>query len=429
MEKHYQHLTRIVLPVVCVLLLAGCVKDDCKRTYTIYTPVYKALKTLRAEVQTQAARSLENPGKIYIIGDRIYLNERDKGIHVIDNSNPQQPRNTAFINVPGNIDIAMKNNILYADMYCDLATLDVSAGNTTVKKFVTNVFSSKMVYTGNGTYNSNTTNPDSIKVIVDWATKDTVLSCEAYNWLMGCTNCGIFFSSSSAVSQSATKSNGTAGSMARFSTVGDYLYALDYSAMNIIDIADAANPLFLKRKYLSANSETVYSFKNNLFIGQPTGMSIYDIQSPADPQLLSISAHWQKCDPVIADDNYAYVTIYDGRNCGGGAPFNQLDIYDIKNLSKPVLVKSYSLTNPHGLSKDGNLLFICDGKDGLKVFDASNVQELKLLKHITGIDTYDVITLNGIAYVVTKDGLYQYDYSNPGQTHMLSKLQWSKKID
>jgi len=429
MEKYYQGLKRIALPVVCSLMLTGCVKDDCKHTYKIYTPVYKALNELRAEVKSESSRALDNPGKIYIIGNYVYLSERGKGIHVIDNSNPRQPRNTAFINVPGNIDIAMKNNILYADMHCDLAALDVSnPGTATVKKFVTNVFPSQAHYTGNGYYYSTiTTNPDSIKIIVDWTSRDTVLNCESYNWLNGCVNCGVFFTASA--SQSDTKSNGTAGSMARFSTVNDYLYALDYSRMNILDIADAANPLLLKRQVLSSTSETIYSFKNNLFIGQPTGMSIYDIQSPTNPKLLSVSAHWQRCDPVIADDKYAYVTIYDGRNCGGGGSFNQLDIYDINDLTKPVLVKTYLLTNPHGLSKDGNLLFICDGKDGLKIYDATDVANLKLLKHIGGIDTYDVITLNGIAYVVTKEGLYQYDYSNPASTYLLSSLKWSKKLD
>jgi len=430
MKKFGRGLQYISLPVVAALLLAGCIKDDCKHSYKIYTPVYKTLTELRSEVKLLPARPLDHPGKIYIMGNRVYLNEKGKGIHVIDNSNPQQPRNIAFINIPGNIDIAMKDNILYADMHCDLAAFDMSnPGAAPVKKYLTNAFPSQAVYANYYTNGSYSTNPDSIKVIVDWASRDTVLSCESYSWLSNCTSCNVFFSPLAATaSQSAAKSNGTAGSMARFSTVGDYLYALDYFKMDVISIADAANPLLVKRQSLSGQAETIYAFNNNLFLGMPTGMSIYSIQDPASPSFLSLSMHWRNCDPVIADDKYAYVTIYDGAVCGGGK-LNQLEIFDVSVLQRPVPVKTYLLTNPHGLSKDGNLLFICDGRDGLKIFDAADVQNLRLLKHIIGIDTYDVITINGIAWVVAKDGLYQYDYSNPAATHLLSKLQWTRPMD
>jgi hypothetical protein len=84
------------------------------------------------------------------------------------------------------------------------------------------------------------------------------------------------------------------------------------------------------------------------------------------------------------------------------------------------------MTNPHGLSKDGNTLFICDGADGLKIYNATNLSSLSLIKHIEGIETYDVIAYNSIALVVARDGLYQYDYSNPSDIRLLSKISLSK---
>lgn len=95
---------------------------------------------------------------------------------------------------------------------------------------------------------------------------------------------------------------------------------------------------------------------------------------------------------------------------------------DIKNIKVPTLVKSYPLTNPHGLSKDKNLLFICDGADGLKVFDATHADKIQTLQQITGLETYDVIASNNVALVIAKDGLYQYDYSNINNIHLLSKI-------
>ena len=41
-------------------------------------------------------------------GNLIFVSERYRGIHVIDNSDPESPQDIAFIRVPGNIDIAMK---------------------------------------------------------------------------------------------------------------------------------------------------------------------------------------------------------------------------------------------------------------------------------------------------------------------------------
>ncbi|WP_315816617.1 hypothetical protein [Paraflavitalea speifideaquila] len=135
-------------------------------------------------------------------------------------------------------------------------------------------------------------------------------------------------------------------------------------------------------------------------------------------------SHVRSCDPVIADDHYAYVTLRSGTACQGFT--NQLEILNIENLSSPILLKTYPLTNPHGLSKDNNNLFICDGADGVKVFDAANVNDLKLLKKIDGLDAYDVIAFNKWALVVAKDGLYQFNYADVSNIKLLSKISINK---
>lgn len=151
-------------------------------------------------------------------------------------------------------------------------------------------------------------------------------------------------------------------------------------------------------------------------------MFIYDISNPDKPSRVSQFLHARACDPVIADDNYAYVTLRNGPTCPRGS--NQMDIINISTLTSPTLVKTYPMTNPHGLSKDDDILFVCDGKDGLKVYDASGVNNLKLLHHIKGFDSYDVIAYNKIAMVVSKDGLRQYDYSNINDIKLVSKIGW-----
>jgi hypothetical protein len=80
------------------------------------------------------------------------------------------------------------------------------------------------------------------------------------------------------------------------------------------------------------------------------------------------------------------------------------------------------MTNPHGLSKEGTTLFICDGKSGVKIYNAADPNNLQLIKNIAGIESYDVIAYNSIALVVAKDGLYQYNYSDINNITLLSKI-------
>jgi hypothetical protein len=101
-------------------------------------------------------------------------------------------------------------------------------------------------------------------------------------------------------------------------------------------------------------------------------------------------------------------------------------VIDVQNLESPSLVKTYAMTSPYGLGKDGDLLFICDGKDGLKAYDAADVQNLQLIKTIGGMETYDVIAMNKVAMVVAKDGLYQYSYADLANIRLLSKININK---
>lgn len=40
--------------------------------------------------------------------------------------NPSDPINRAFVKIPGNIDLAVRGNILYADLGVDLVAIDIA---------------------------------------------------------------------------------------------------------------------------------------------------------------------------------------------------------------------------------------------------------------------------------------------------------------
>lgn len=420
MKKIFLNVAIISLITIVVFSLQGCLKDRITRTYQIIIPVYETLTKFRQSVVSQPAAAITATGKISVYGKYIFLSEPGKGIHVIDNSNPGSPKNISFINIPGNEDLAIKGNSLYADSYGDLVTFDISdPAKAITKDFETNVFPDQSIY-----FPGSTTNPDSINVIVGWITKDTTVNYDngnsGYPYPMYYSNCAAC-ASVPAASQS-NNTNATNGSTSKFAIINNFLYTVGFSSLTSFDISQGFNPVYAGITQVSWNVETIYPLEDKLFIGTNNGMYMYDVQSnPSAPSLLGTFAHVRTCDPVIADGNYAYVTLRSGTACEGFN--NELDVLDISDISNPSLLKVYQLTNPQGLSKDGSNLFICDGVDGLKVYNASDINNLQLIKQLKDAEMVDVIAEGGLAIVVSKDGLYQYDYSDTGNIHLISALK------
>jgi hypothetical protein len=95
---------------------------------------------------------------------------------------------------------------------------------------------------------------------------------------------------------------------------------------------------------------------------------------------------------------------------------------DISNPDNPVLIANYPMLSPHGLGVLGNMLFICEGDAGLRLFDISDENDIHLLAHITDIHAYDVIVRTGNAIVTGEDGIFQYTFSEQGALTQISKI-------
>jgi hypothetical protein len=89
-----------------------------------YRPVYGTQEY--TEVTWTTPQAIKNPGKIYIYGKYLLINEAKEGIHVYDNSNPQAPTVAGFLRILGNTDMAIKDGVLYADHMGNLVALTIS---------------------------------------------------------------------------------------------------------------------------------------------------------------------------------------------------------------------------------------------------------------------------------------------------------------
>src|SRR6056297_1619383 len=111
--------------VILTFAFSACM-DEYTEVFIANSPVYMTYEELRDAVEVTAPRDLENPGKIYFKDGYLFVNEELKGVHIIDNRNPENPENIGFVEIPGNVDIAIKENIMYADSYVDLVAIDIS---------------------------------------------------------------------------------------------------------------------------------------------------------------------------------------------------------------------------------------------------------------------------------------------------------------
>ena len=215
---------------------------------------------------------------------------------------------------------------------------------------------------------------------------------------------------------------GTGGSLARFTIVQNYLYAVDNAALTTIDITNPSQMVLENQQNVGFGIETIFPFDNTLFIGSNTGAYIYGIDSDGIPSELSFFEHAMACDPVVSDGDYAYVTIRSGRACDFLGDVNILEIYDIASLENPIQITQVAMNNPRGLSVDGDLLFVCDGNQGLVIFDVTDRTNPVVLSREMGFEANDVIAQNNIALVVSPDGIRQFDYTDPTSLTELSNL-------
>lgn len=379
---------------------------------------------LRSSVKAMEPHPLTSPGKIYFKDNFLYINEVGKGIHVIDNSDPSQPVAKSFINIPGNFDLAIRNNILYADSYVDLVAIDLSqVGQEKEVAREENMFQtySNMHFGANPT----------LGVVKDLKEVRNVYNDEpdcnygfpgGWRWIGSrvAVEDAMYLSASSYAAPPGN-TTGTAGSLARFAAREDYLYALDQNKLKVIDIANTDAITTKTDVNVAWDIETIFPVNDKLFIGSQSGMHIFDIAAPATPVKLSTYAHVRSCDPVVVSGDYAYVTLRSGSSCAGFT--NQLEVINVKDLTSPYLMRIYPMTNPYGLGVDGNTLFICDGSDGLKIFDATDKMQIASLAHYKNLAALDVIPLGGVAMVIGEAGLSQYDYSDVKNIKLLSTLE------
>jgi hypothetical protein len=330
------------------------------------------------------------------------------------------------------VDMAVKGNYLYADNYSDLITVDIS--NITTPKVTCraeSVFASAYYRDPQRGWLVSYV-PEKINQQLDC--NDPSLVNYGNGWYkrgefvfadqsgkINTASTGVFTTNGNA---SGAAPAGVGGSFARFTFNANNFYAIDNNQLKTFSLNRLDCPLLVATNQVAWNIETLFPYKDKLFIGSTTGMFIYSVANPNAPVQLSRFTHGLSCDPVVIEGETAFITLHSGTTCNGS--LNQLSIVDVKNLTAPTLIKAYNMVSPKGLSVWDNLLYLCD--DGLKIYDVTdkNAVDKNLKAHITGFDTFDVIPYEfdnkRIVMVIGKDGLFQFDVTDPTKPKELCKI-------
>lgn len=408
---------KIIPGLMLILLFASACTDKVFETFKANAPIYLSYEQLRSAVKMTAARELNNPGKIYFKDQYIFINEKMQGVHVFDVSDPTNPQNKGFIEIPGNVDIAIKDNILYADSYIDLVSIDVSSFSKIAEVGrVQKVFPYTLP-----TYDVKfplAKLDEGRGVVTGWEVKSVRQELEQryyptyYRYESNSMDKA--YSSAGGIGGSAGTTYGVGGSMARFSLYKDYLYVISQYNLLTFKLNSNSEVTLLNTGYLSWNVETVYITNDNMFLGTQSGMIVQSLAVPERPSQIGSFSHMTSCDPVMIKGDLAYVTLKGGTTCRGGT-LNQLDVVRMTDgYSKYTLLKSYPMFGPQGLGVDGDLLFVCDGSAGLKIYDRTD--PLTITDHMVAtfpsINAYDVIPRNNYLFLIGDTGFLLYDYSS-----------------
>ncbi|MDL2256715.1 hypothetical protein LJC06_00755 [Bacteroidales bacterium OttesenSCG-928-I14] len=412
-----------ILILIAVLSLFACSYDDLQKySVKVYEPKFSTYEEFRNSISYEEynAQQIEGAGTICSYAGYMYVSKPGKGFYIINNKNPEHPEIVGFMNVSGNYDLVIYNNVLYADALIDLVWFDLS--NPAVPQLsgrVKDVFSSVFP-------------PVSDEYFYDWKmcfaeeNKDALVT----GWkltqrteILDSSSGGILpdYNPNNYIEIGDYKSTAKAvnGSMSRFALKFNHLYTIDGQSMRVYDL----NSLESKQRESAIvstppNTERLSYSENKLFLISPGGMNTYLVTNPAQPVNVGETDFINSCNHISVFGDIAYVTSYSGNSCKQAQ--SKLTLFDVSDTCEEI--EAYQMSNPRGIEAYGGKLFVCD--EGLKVYQTSNTQPIihKQLLHLKDIRALDVKMLGNILVVTCTKGLLQYKMEADSRLSLLSTI-------
>jgi hypothetical protein len=412
----------IVLLIGCVSSFYSCTNDivSSEITFTRATPIYEDLNALRTIPLEGAVRDISDPGKVYLSDNLILIGEENQGIHVLDNSNPENPRAVSFIQIPQNKEFYVDGNFIYAESAYDMLKIDISTiSSPRLAGRIEHAF-------GPGIDNDlgQSLIGFTFEEVTETFTSDDVL------WNQIFPNDVAYFDyqrqlipKSAVPSSFIGNSSNAIGTINRIAKAKDHIYAI--SSQQLTTIEDGSNFGLISNRDIGWAMETIYPQGDNLFIGSQNNMQILDISDPSQPTEQGWFNHATACDPVLPVGSTTYVTLRSDpeSNCPGDE--SALLVINTSDVRTPWQIQEIGMISPFGMTLIGDKLYVGEGANGLKVFDATDREFLTEISFDTSVQAYDIIahpTNNNLILVSGPEGYGQYEVD--GETDSYSLVSW-----
>lgn len=213
---------------------------------------------------------------------------------------------------------------------------------------------------------------------------------------------------------------GKGGSLAKFAIVDNRLFVADRTDIALYDISNK-KPVFTDNLQLNKSIDALFARDNKvLFSANREGLSIIDIDS--EFKEIGFVSHIVACDPVVANEHYAYVTIFQDESNGCFRGANTLQVLNVTDLNNIRMVNEMPMERPVGVAMANDHLFVCDNSK-IKVYELDNPKIPVKVAEYTSLKAYDIIALSNHLIIREPDGITQlaYDY-NEHSFELLSEL-------
>ncbi len=401
------------IALLASLIFSSCTKDggSILLSFNKKTAVYGDIEEIRNTPLLEAAKTISNPGKVYIGEEILLIGEEGSGIHIYDNSNPTNPQNMAYLNVPFCREFFVSENKIFAESQYDMLKIDISNPSAPfIESRVTNAFGATIQDNQGRTVIGFTAEEVTENIKLNSAEHNSIQ--ETHEILLDFENSLI--PASAVPSSFAGSGSGLSGTINRITEHNNTVYVA--SATSIHVFSNSGDLQKVNEISTRDFTETLYPKGDHLFAGGRNSMKVFDLSSPENPVEESSFWHTTSCDPVLPhpEEDIAFITIRTGdfSNCPGDV--NLLEIVSLENINNPTRIQSIELQSPYGMALVENVLYVGNGTNGLVKFDVSDPANAFIIETDDSIQAYDVIphpTIPNLILTAGPEGINQYEYN------------------
>ena len=400
----------LVIFLVGSLALNSC-RSTCDQTvyYNAKIPVYGSLNSIRTSFAIQGVQPMDSIVNIVELDHAYFLEEKNKGVHVIDKKSFTSPTRTAFINAPGCLSIAGSGTTLYIGQATDLLTIDVAdLNNITKTKVVQNLFNEDFV------------KEDSF--IIGYRS-------EYVEWVIEDRDCGDTWIYPD---NAETASRTSQIPMMDLHISKNHLLACDNKIITSFGINTSGNlALNASMTTFSSNraeQNKIGSTEDFIVVGNPTVTLLLLANDGILSRVFSsfVSSAFTCGDFYMFNDAMLYPD-FTADNNGNCSSVGALHIHPINGSARPFMPFQVQFSEPQYVSFSDSTMLLCDGSSGFSLFDISSPSTFSsALNKFDGISDFSSqvsVLSKDRALVWGEDGLFYINVADPRNISVISEIK------